>query len=167
MIAPPEGDMAAYMSTLERLAGLDLAVIYPGHGPEIERPAEKLAEYIQHRLMRERQVLAALAAGAGTPEEIRARVYEDLDPRLFGHLMERLLDEGARDVYFAPIQMKKNRPGTLVVALSDPARAGDLGRILLDETTTLGYRWQPVGRVERARRRIQVACRRFQDPCHR
>ncbi|UCC71692.1 MAG: MBL fold metallo-hydrolase [Gemmatimonadota bacterium] len=84
MIAPPEGDMAAYMSTLERLAELDLSIIYPGHGPEIDEPAEKLIEYLEHRRERERQVLDALAAGATTPSEIRARVYEDLDPRLFG-----------------------------------------------------------------------------------
>lgn len=84
MIAPPEGDMAAYLSTLERLAQLELVVIYPGHGPEIDKPAAKIEEYIAHRLEREAQVLAALAAGAATPAEIRARVYQDLDPRLFG-----------------------------------------------------------------------------------
>jgi glyoxylase-like metal-dependent hydrolase (beta-lactamase superfamily II) len=101
MIAPPEGDMTAYMSTLERLAGLELSVIYPGHGPEIDEPARKLLEYIEHRRERERQVLEALAAGAGTPAEIRALVYDDLDPRLFGaaegsvaaHLA-KLVDEG-------------------------------------------------------------------------
>jgi len=84
MIAPPEGDMAAYMATLERLARLDLSIIYPGHGPEVYEPAEKLAEYIEHRLERERQVLDALAEGLHTAAEIRARVYEDLDPRLYG-----------------------------------------------------------------------------------
>lgn len=82
MIAPPEGDMAAYLNTLTRLAELDLSVIYPGHGPPIERPAAKLEEYIAHRHERERQVADALRAGASTAEEIRARVYPDLDPRL-------------------------------------------------------------------------------------
>ncbi len=82
MIAPPEGDIAAYLSTLQRFAGLDLEIIYPGHGAPIEEPQQKLAEYIAHRLERERQVLEALKAGATTPAEIRARVYLDLDPRL-------------------------------------------------------------------------------------
>lgn len=82
MIAPPEGDMAAYLKTLERLASLDLEIIYPGHGPPIDDPAAKLDEYIRHRLEREAQVVAALAEGAATPAEIRARVYEDLDPSL-------------------------------------------------------------------------------------
>lgn len=84
MIAPPEGDMAAYLATLERLARLELDVIYPGHGPPIEDPAGKLQEYTQHRLEREGQVLDALAAGAATPPEIRAHVYADLDPHLHG-----------------------------------------------------------------------------------
>ncbi len=84
MIAPPEGDMAAYLATLTRLTELELSIIYPGHGPEIDQPAKKLDEYIRHRLERERQVLDALAAGATTPAQIRVRVYEDLDPRLVG-----------------------------------------------------------------------------------
>jgi glyoxylase-like metal-dependent hydrolase (beta-lactamase superfamily II) len=83
MIAPPEGDMAAYLATLERLARLDLAVIYPGHGAAVEDPAAKISEYIAHRLERERQILDALAAGAATSAQIRARVYIDLDPRLY------------------------------------------------------------------------------------
>ncbi|UCF19416.1 MAG: MBL fold metallo-hydrolase [Gemmatimonadota bacterium] len=82
MVAPPEGDMAAYMTTLERLAGLETEVIYPGHGPMIQSAAEKIEEYIAHRRSREQQVVAALAGGAATPAAIRARVYEDLDPRL-------------------------------------------------------------------------------------
>ncbi len=82
MIAPPEGDMAAYLATLGRLAELDLAVIYPGHGPQIDDPAEKIDQYIHHRLQREAQILEALAAGAATPPEIRALVYRDLDPAL-------------------------------------------------------------------------------------
>ena len=101
MIAPPEGDLAAYMSTLERLAALELDVIHPGHGPDIEAPADKIGEYIQHRREREGQVIDALAAGARTPAEIRVRVYEDLDPRLnraaegsvLAHLT-KLIDEG-------------------------------------------------------------------------
>ncbi len=83
MIAPPEGDMAAYLSTLEQLAALELRIIYPGHGPAIEQPAAKIAEYIAHRMERERQVLSAIAQGAGTPAQIRELVYPDLDPRLF------------------------------------------------------------------------------------
>jgi len=101
LIAPPEGDMAAYLSMLKRLARLELAVIYPGHGPPINEPREKIAEYIEHRLQREVQVLDAVTAGASTAAEIRARIYPGLDPGLLGaaegsvqaHLV-KLMNEG-------------------------------------------------------------------------
>ena len=82
LIAPPEGDMAAYMRTLERLKALDASVIHPGHGPRIERAREKIEEYIAHRRARESQVLESLRGGAVTVESIRAAVYPDLEPRL-------------------------------------------------------------------------------------
>ena len=93
--------MAAYLFTLERLARLELSVIYPGHGAAIEEPAAKLEEYIAHRTEREQQVLRALDSGAAVPAAIRALVYEDLDPRLhlaaegsvLAHLA-KLADEG-------------------------------------------------------------------------
>jgi glyoxylase-like metal-dependent hydrolase (beta-lactamase superfamily II) len=82
MIGPPEGDMAAYLATLRRLAQLDLKTIYPGHGPAVREPRDKLDEYLRHRLEREAQVLEALAAGAQTLAQVRADVYKELDPRL-------------------------------------------------------------------------------------
>jgi glyoxylase-like metal-dependent hydrolase (beta-lactamase superfamily II) len=83
VIAPPDGNMCDYLATLERLNALNLAVIFPGHGPPIDRPHAKLDEYIVHRRERERQVLAALAAGATTVEEMVPRIYVDLHPGLF------------------------------------------------------------------------------------
>ncbi len=101
VVRPPAGSMEAYLRSLDRVAGLDLAVIAPGHGPLITDPASRVAAYIAHRRMRERQVLDALSRGARTPEEIAAAVYVDLDPRLRpaaegqvqAHLV-KLLDEG-------------------------------------------------------------------------
>ena len=83
VIAPPDGNMRDYLATLHRLNALDLSVIFPGHGPPIDTPHEKLAEYIAHRQERERQVLAALDAGATTVEEMVPRIYPDLHPGLF------------------------------------------------------------------------------------
>jgi len=83
VIAPPDGNMRQYLATLARLQALDLAVIFPGHGPPIDTPHEKLAEYIAHRQERERQVLDALRAGATSPEEMVPRIYTDLHPGLF------------------------------------------------------------------------------------
>ena len=64
VIRPPDGDMATYLQQLERLKGLRprLRSIAPGHGYLIERPAEKIDEYLQHRAMREAQVLDLLRA---------------------------------------------------------------------------------------------------------
>jgi len=82
VIAPPDGDMSAYIASLRILARLDLEFIYPGHGPRIDDPAGHIDEYLRHRFEREAQILAALTAGAETPAQVRALVYGDLDPRL-------------------------------------------------------------------------------------
>ena len=63
----PDGDMTAYMDSLRRLAGAPGARIYPGHGPEVDRPADKIAEYLAHRVDREAQIRAAIDDGATSP----------------------------------------------------------------------------------------------------
>ena len=82
VVAWPDGDMAAYMSSLHRLASLDATVLYPGHGPALDKPRRAVSDYIAHREERERQVLDALQAGDTTPAAIVARVYADVDPAL-------------------------------------------------------------------------------------
>jgi glyoxylase-like metal-dependent hydrolase (beta-lactamase superfamily II) len=82
VIAPPEGDLLDYLSSLRRLQQLDLALLLPAHGPPIERPRALLEEYLAHRLERERQVLAALATGHISIGAVVASVYRDVDPRL-------------------------------------------------------------------------------------
>jgi glyoxylase-like metal-dependent hydrolase (beta-lactamase superfamily II) len=84
VIAPPDGDMAAYMASLRRLAELDLALMLPAHGPPIDRPYEKIAEYVDHRLMRERQIADAVAAGVGDIPAIVRRLYADVPAVLHG-----------------------------------------------------------------------------------
>ncbi|HEU4596646.1 MAG TPA: MBL fold metallo-hydrolase [Pyrinomonadaceae bacterium] len=83
LIDPPEGDMRAYLSTLERFRALPrLTVLFGGHGPAVGSPREKIDEYIVHRLERERNILAAVCAGAGDAREIVARVYTDVHPKM-------------------------------------------------------------------------------------
>ena len=82
VIAPPDGDMAEYLRSLERLRGMRLRAIAPGHGYVIEDPAAKLDEYIAHRLDRERQVLDAVAGGAGTIDRVVEAVYVGLAEEL-------------------------------------------------------------------------------------
>jgi glyoxylase-like metal-dependent hydrolase (beta-lactamase superfamily II) len=82
VIAPPDGDMAAYLASLERLRAMrpPLRAIAPGHGHLIEDPAGALAELVAHRLDRERQVLETLEdlGGKATPADLVARIYVDL-----------------------------------------------------------------------------------------
>jgi glyoxylase-like metal-dependent hydrolase (beta-lactamase superfamily II) len=82
VVAWPDGDLRAYMRSLELLQGLDLVRIYPGHGPLVPDAPAKVAEYIAHRNERERQVLDALAAGARSVDDVIDHVYAGLDTRL-------------------------------------------------------------------------------------
>ena len=77
VIDPPEGDLTAYLRSLQRMRELSPRVIYPGHGPVVFDGPGKLEEYLDHRVAREGQVLAALASEPRTPEEIVAEIYGD------------------------------------------------------------------------------------------
>jgi len=71
------GDMGLYLESLARMLELDLARIYPGHGPFIAEPEAKLREYIAHRRERETQIIAAARGGATTVERMVERIYTD------------------------------------------------------------------------------------------
>ena len=77
---------------------------------------------------------------------------DDLNPQVFGYVMDRLLEEGALDAFGMPVQMKKNRPGTLLTVLCKPEDAGKLTQLLFTETTTLGVRRREEMRQALARR---------------
>lgn len=82
VVAPPGGDMTDYLASLARLQAVGASRIYPGHGPTVDDPAAKLAEYVDHRLQREQQVLDGLAAGDETEQDLVKRNYSGLDDRL-------------------------------------------------------------------------------------
>lgn len=82
VVAPPDGDMAAYIASLRRVRALRPAALLPAHGPPVTRPGPFLDALIAHRLERERRVLQAVREGCGTPADIVARLYAGLDPRL-------------------------------------------------------------------------------------
>jgi uncharacterized protein (TIGR00299 family) protein len=82
---------------------------------------------------------------------------DDMNPQIFGPLMDRLHDAGALDVFYAPVQMKKNRPGTLVTVLAPPERRERLAELLFRETTTIGVRWQEMSRERLERETVNVA----------
>ena len=81
---------------------------------------------------------------------------DDMNPELFGHLMERLFSEGALDVCLIPMQMKKGRPGTKLQVVCPEAAQDTLARRILTETTSLGVRHYTVNRTLLKRRAVTV-----------
>jgi glyoxylase-like metal-dependent hydrolase (beta-lactamase superfamily II) len=77
-VPPDGGSLAAYMTSLRLLQAEPIALICPGHGPWITDPAAKLAEYVEHREMRERRLLAALDRGERSRESLLAEVWDDV-----------------------------------------------------------------------------------------
>ena len=117
MVTYPEGDVAAYLRSLERVAALRPRIIFPGHWDPVEDAMGKIDEYRSHRLEREAQVLAEVRRGRGSARELTRRVYGDVDDALMvaaemtmrAHL-RKLVDDGAvrsggdgdREVFDAP-----------------------------------------------------------------
>jgi glyoxylase-like metal-dependent hydrolase (beta-lactamase superfamily II) len=101
VIRPPDGNMIHYLHSLERLLEFNISLILPGHGPLVGKPEAKIKEYIEHRIMREKQVIAALRQGRETIGDITEMIYVDVSPSLLrvaefsvqAHL-EKLMKEG-------------------------------------------------------------------------
>jgi pyridinium-3,5-bisthiocarboxylic acid mononucleotide nickel chelatase len=101
----------------------------------------------------ETAAVASLAAKTATETiTVLEANLDDLNPQVFGYVMDRLLEEGALDVFGVPVQMKKSRPGTLLTVLCKPEDAGKLARLIFTETTTLGVRRREEVRQTLARR---------------
>lgn len=77
-VAPDPGALRGYLAALDRLLALDLDVICPGHGPLVTEPHAKLAEYRDHRLDRERRLVAALDDGLRSSDALLDRVWSDV-----------------------------------------------------------------------------------------
>jgi len=84
---------------------------------------------------------------------------DDLNPQVFGYVVERLLEAGALDTFAVPVQMKKNRPGMLLTVLSKPEDAPKLSQIIFTETSTLGVRRREEQRQTLARKWVNVVTR--------
>jgi hydroxyacylglutathione hydrolase len=78
VIPAEDGDLLDYLSSLKRLQALDVRKIYPAHGPVIEDAQAKLTEYIEHRMLRERQILEALGDDLRTIPTMVERIYKDV-----------------------------------------------------------------------------------------
>ena len=92
VIDPPDGNMKAYIESLQRVRDLGCAALAPGHGDVINDPERAIDWIINHRLERERKVVAALSANPGlTTRELVPHVYKDVDRKLHGLAARSLL----------------------------------------------------------------------------
>ena len=96
VVFPPDGDMAAYMASLDKLRQRDDRVYYPAHGPAVTNPQQYVRHLAGHRMQREKQILSIVREAPRAIPEIVARAYPALDPRLVtaagGSVHAHLLD---------------------------------------------------------------------------
>jgi glyoxylase-like metal-dependent hydrolase (beta-lactamase superfamily II) len=96
VVVPPDGDMAAYMASLDKLRKRDERVYYPAHGPAVTNPQQYVRHLLGHRMQREKQILRLVAERARAIPDIVASAYPGLDPRLViaagGSVLAHLLD---------------------------------------------------------------------------
>ncbi len=162
-------DLGAYLGSLKRLRALpNLRVICPGHGPVIESPASYIDAYVEHRLERERQILALLAEGGErTSWQIMERIYADTDRRLRraadlnvrSHL-EKLENEGRVRTFAgrrrerAPAEaaeaMEEEHARQDVIRRAEAYREEDRQRALLRQESPPAEEWEEPPRYELA-----------------
>jgi glyoxylase-like metal-dependent hydrolase (beta-lactamase superfamily II) len=96
VVVPPDGDMAEYMRSLEKLRGRDDRIYYPAHGAPVTNPQQYVRSLIGHRMQRERQILGLVAEQPRPIADIVAKAYPALDPRLVpaagGSVLAHLVD---------------------------------------------------------------------------
>jgi uncharacterized protein (DUF111 family) len=102
---------------------------------------------------------AAEKTAAGFEEEIAVieANLDDMNPQIYGYFLEKALSAGALDVYTTPVQMKKNRPGTLLTVLCKPQDINTLMSLVFAETTTFGARTYRAQRRTLPREFLSVA----------
>jgi pyridinium-3,5-bisthiocarboxylic acid mononucleotide nickel chelatase len=103
------------------------------------------------------QASAARTGQAGMRVTVVECEIDDMNPQIFGVLMERLYAAGALEVFYSPVQMKKNRPGTLMTIVAAPAQRDAMIEIVFRESTTIGVRHQELSRECLDREMVSVA----------
>jgi hydroxyacylglutathione hydrolase len=105
IVSPPDGDMADYMASLDRLQNQTWTRFLPGHGTAIEDPAARLAELVTHRLSREAAILTELAAGPDPIAPLTRRIYTNIPhvllPAAERNVLAHLIDLEARNLVSA------------------------------------------------------------------
>ena len=155
-VQPPPGDIpdagemvtptgAAIVTTLAAFSQPSLSVEKTAYGLGTRNPTA-YPNVLVIRIGRE------LEGPAATSLSLLETNVDDSTPEVLAYAQERLFQIGARDVWFTPIQMKKNRPATMLSALVPTDLEGEAARLILRETSTLGVRVRPVSRYEADRK---------------
>ncbi len=144
LVTPTGAALAATLARFERPAMAVRAVGYGAAGRDIEGRANVLRLWLGERL----------EARPATMLLIETNI-DDMNPELYSYAQERLFDAGAADVWYAPVQMKKGRPGVLLSVLCPVEREDAITAALLRETSTLGMRVREVRRHEAARETLE------------
>ena len=96
VVVPPDGDMAEYMRSLDKLRQRDDRVYYPAHGPAVTNPQQYVRHLVGHRMQREKQILTLVGEKPRPIPDIVANAYPGLDPRLViaagGSVLAHLVD---------------------------------------------------------------------------
>ena len=84
VVTPPDGDMAAYMASLDKLYNREDRVYYPAHGPQVDKPRQLVRGMVGHRRQRERQILRLMSEGVAEITQMVPRMYKGVDEGLWG-----------------------------------------------------------------------------------
>ena len=122
VVVPPDGDMAAYMASLDKLRQRDDRIYYPAHGPAVTNPQQYVRHLLGHRMQREKQILRLVGEKPRAIPDIVANAYPGLDPRLViaagGSVLAHLVDlerRGLVEQQAGPMDSRLNKP--LVLAM--------------------------------------------------
>ncbi len=159
-VQPPPGDIpdagemvtptgAAIVTTLAAFSHPSLSIEKTGYGLGT-RKSDAYPNVLVIRIGQEQEGPPA------TNLSLLETNIDDSTPEVLAYAQERLFELGARDVWFTPIQMKKNRPGTMLSALVPVDLESEAVRLILRETSTLGVRVRPVSRYEADRKIVTV-----------
>lgn len=149
LVTPTGAAIVAAMATREPVPPLQLTAVGYGAGDRVLLDRPNLL----------RVLIGEPVVPAAREEQLLVLEtnIDDLNPQFYEHVMERLFAAGARDVFLAPIQMKKNRPGVLLWVLCEPVDREKLSALIFTETSTLGLRSYPVLRTALQRESKEVA----------
>lgn len=154
-------------STLELVTptGAAIVVEIAAFGPLPALTVERIGYGVGSRDLLDRPnmlrgILGEAAASGGLERDsvtLLETHIDDSTPEVLGHLMERLLASGALDVAYAPLQMKKNRPGVRLTVVAEPQQAEALARLVLRESSAIGVRFSTCSRLKLRREQATVA----------